>query len=580
MAIKQIVPIQITLLGDGAATAFTYALANLYQAGVGGSIPFGTSGVVPSSVSVNNPPIAVTSATVDANGNITITFTTAPTNGAQYTLEVDLIYNSGAATSSSSVQSMNVNVTGGTITATESFAGLTGSAVPSSAAFIAGKNAGNLIGIAVDSSGNVGVQGTVTVAQPTAASLNATVVGTGTFAVQATLAAETTKVIGVVRNADGSGNLLTSTASALDVNLKTSAASITVAQPTAASLNATVIGTGTFAVQASQSGNWTARIVGNTGAIVDGAQNAAAPANALVVAGVFNTVAPTITSGNLTALQTDASGFLKVNVAAGSSGNGAASATGSAVPAQADYAGVNVAGTLRGWTAINPSGSVYAGQIDLSSIAGSTTSTAATGVLKVGIVGSAGAIFDAAQNATAPANVLAAGGVYNSSAPTITTGSLTQLQTDVNANLKVIEKKDAGRTYIVWTIDAATLVTTEALISTAVNKGGTLQGAATTYTVTSGKTLRIQSVSASVQGTNSTVQYAKVRVRSGASVTASSPAVANLFVSNTGASNSIGYAEQNVPDGLEIASGQQIGVSQLGGTVNGNVTVTVIGYEY
>lgn len=36
------------------------------------------------------------------------------------------------------------------------------------------------------------------------------------------LTAETTKVIGVVRTADGSGNLLTSTGSALDVNLKTS----------------------------------------------------------------------------------------------------------------------------------------------------------------------------------------------------------------------------------------------------------------------------------------------------------------------------------------------------------------------
>lgn len=50
------------------------------------------------------------------------------------------------------------------------------------------------------------------------------VTNAGTFVVQATLSAETTKVIGVVRTADGSGNLLTSTSNALDVNLKTSAA--------------------------------------------------------------------------------------------------------------------------------------------------------------------------------------------------------------------------------------------------------------------------------------------------------------------------------------------------------------------
>lgn len=67
----------------------------------------------------------------------------------------------------------------------------------------------------------------VQVSQATAASLNATVVGTGTFAVQAaaTLNAETTKVIGVVRNSDGAGNLLTSNSTtpsahfALDMNV-------------------------------------------------------------------------------------------------------------------------------------------------------------------------------------------------------------------------------------------------------------------------------------------------------------------------------------------------------------------------
>src|SRR6185369_16004387 len=49
-------------------------------------------------------------------------------------------------------------------------------------------------------------------------------------------------------------------------------------------------------------------------------------------------------SGNMAGGTLDASGFLKVNVAAGSSGNAAASATGAAVPASADYLGVNVGG--------------------------------------------------------------------------------------------------------------------------------------------------------------------------------------------------------------------------------------------
>ena len=126
----------------------------------------------------------------------------------------------------------------------------------------------------------------VTVSQGTAANLNATVVGTGTFAVQASQSGTWN-----VRTQDGSGNALTSTTGALDVNLKTSAATVTVtgivaatqsgtwnigtlatvtnpvtvSQGTAANLNATVVGTGTFAVQAAQSGAWTVTANAGTG---------------------------------------------------------------------------------------------------------------------------------------------------------------------------------------------------------------------------------------------------------------------------------------------------------------------------
>lgn len=129
--------------------------------------------------------------------------------------------------------------------------------------------------------------GNFTVTQATAGNLNATVVGTGTFAVQAaaTLSAETTKVIGTVRNGDGAGNLFTSNSStytakfAQDANLlgtlgtafstagkvdvKAADGDVFVRQATASNLNATVVGTGTFAVQATQSGTWTVQ-PGNT----------------------------------------------------------------------------------------------------------------------------------------------------------------------------------------------------------------------------------------------------------------------------------------------------------------------------
>lgn len=96
--------------------------------------------------------------------------------------------------------------------------------------------------VAISPNNSVAVTGTFfqttqPISQATATNLNATVVGTGTFVTQSTLAAETTKVIGVVRNADGSGNLLTSTASALDINIKSgNPTSTTANQGTAAAL--------------------------------------------------------------------------------------------------------------------------------------------------------------------------------------------------------------------------------------------------------------------------------------------------------------------------------------------------------
>ncbi len=65
---------------------------------------------------------------------------------------------------------------------------------------------------------------------------------------------------------------------------------------------------------------------------------------------------------------------VRVNVVSGSTGNAAAGNTGSAIPSQADYTGVNVAGLLRGATGVNPTGSIYAQQMDIASIGGTVVS--------------------------------------------------------------------------------------------------------------------------------------------------------------------------------------------------------------
>jgi hypothetical protein len=113
MAIQQVVQIVVTLLGDGTNSVFTFALANMYQSGLSGSIPFGTAGVVPSAVSIKNPPVPITSSTVDTNGNVTITLTSPLGNNIALAFEIDLLYNSGAATSTSPIMTQSVTLTAG-----------------------------------------------------------------------------------------------------------------------------------------------------------------------------------------------------------------------------------------------------------------------------------------------------------------------------------------------------------------------------------------------------------------------------------------------------------------------------------
>ena len=49
--------------------------------------------------------------------------------------------------------------------------------------------------------------------------------------------------------------------------------------------------------------------------------------------------------------------------------------TGAPVPADGDFVALNLAGLLQGWTAVQPSGAVVAGQVDLASVAGTTAAT-------------------------------------------------------------------------------------------------------------------------------------------------------------------------------------------------------------
>jgi fibronectin-binding autotransporter adhesin len=265
--------------------------------------------------------------------------------------------------------------------------------------------------------GSVSVTGTVPVTQ------------SGTWTVQPGNTANTTPWLATINQGGNSATVTGSNA------LKVDGSAVT--QP--------ISGT----VSASQSGTWT--VATNADAAIAAG---AAPAKCLVGGSVYNTSAPAPTNGQTMALQADSSGNLKVNVAAGSSGNAAAGATGSAVPASADYLGLNVGGTLRGQTGVNPAGSVYAAQIDIASFNGnqltgniSAYGTAPSGGNYIGVnafvtntVAVSGTITanqggapwtiqgDSASGATNAGNPVKAGYVFNTTQPTVTNGQTVDAQ--------------------------------------------------------------------------------------------------------------------------------------------------------
>lgn len=91
---------------------------------------------------------------------------------------------------------------------------------------------------------------------------------------------------------------------------------VTAAQATAGNLNATVVGTGTFAVQAASTLSaettkviGTVRTLGNVGAVMDGVNTAAtAPANGLMQLGIYNSTEPSPTTGQSVGIQLDSKG--------------------------------------------------------------------------------------------------------------------------------------------------------------------------------------------------------------------------------------------------------------------------------
>lgn len=364
----------------------------------------------------------------------------------------------------------------------------------------------------------------------------------------------------------------------------------------------------------------------------------------------------------------------------GSGSNAAASATGAAVPASADYTGFNSGGNLVGVSAANPLPTSLASLPALvagSAVIGHVINDASTAVIGHVVVDSATLAAEttkvigtvnvaAAQTISLAAGAAVIGHVINdasaavighviadSGSTTAVTGNVTVVQptgtnlhvvvdtapstpvtnvgtfatqstlaaettkvigtvnvaaaqtiavtqaTAANLNATVTQQtltkgtqgatgvstqdlKDAGRVLKTYSASAVAGVTTEALVTLTPYADLAAGGTATTFAVTAGKRLRLQTIILTWRNNTAAAGGVTIRLRTlVGTVLVTSPVQASLNATTSLATIGSGFTTTIIlPDGLELSGTMQFGLTQLAvGAVVG-FDVHVIGYEY
>jgi hypothetical protein len=291
------------------------------------------------------------------------------------------------------------------------------------------------LGTPLQAGGNIGtvtavtsITNAVTVAQATAASLNATVVGTGTFAVQAaaTLAAETTKVIGTVRMLGNAGAIFDgATGAAVPANVLYHGINVggNLRGVTGLSLGTTF--SQTVAI-VDGSGNQVTSFGGSGGTASNFGSAVPATGTAMGASDGTNMQNPRVFDGDSGAGTEYTLGVIPRIPASGGS-----------IPLVGG-SGVDAAGALRVSLATNvalPAGTAILGKVGIDQTTPGTTNLVALTAETTKIIGVVqGAVASAAADSGNPLKV---GGKYNASPITLTDGNRGDAQLDVNGYLKV-----------------------------------------------------------------------------------------------------------------------------------------------
>lgn len=280
---------------------------------------------------------------------------------------------------------------------------------------------------------------------------------------------------------DNTGDLLVNLATALPKGTNTIGAVTQGGTWSVGLTNALPTGNNTIGA-VSQGGAWNVGISGGlplpTGA--SSAANQTAPQGSVIggtaattsdlAGGIYNATVPTLTTGQQAAVQLDASGNLKVNIAAGASSGGTSSAFGSAFPTNGTAIGGKYSGNMIGLAAdsvgnlqVNLQTPIPAGTNAIGSVTqggtwnvGNLTNITGTITLPTGAATAANQTATqgpVSAGTSATASTLG-GAVYSSTPPAPTTGQQTALQADSHGSLRTA----AGAVTLV-ALDASSVVT-------------------------------------------------------------------------------------------------------------------------
>lgn len=144
--------------------------------------------------------------------------------------------------------------------------------------------------------------------------------------------------------------------------------------------------------------------------------------------------------------------------------------------------------------------------------------------------------------------------------------------------------KDAGRTYVTFTADAVAGTTAETLLTLTQNRQGTTTSV-NNYTITNGKTLRIQSIVVGIQAGSAAPEWIRLKLRHNTAGATTITSSLVITVSCGDASSVIADTNQtsmSIPDGLEFYGNgtQTIGFSHISSNTSNIESITIIGYEY